>query len=235
MIGLPPLSWMRESSSNVRVFGLLALPKNSTQNAGSNENEANEEDCPYDAPSAEAGRVTSRAVDLVQNGKQVVACAATRSKKLERPTPVPESVSLMLLIWSRRGWRRRKGQRGRGDVGRSKLHGEYNGRRKVRGGLGGQSADKVEGRGMLHCWSAPHMRRSLVYLARILTSIAMVHSCQSDPYIHVQTKVRMIFWLRSWWHVRGKSSRRKLLQSREVSPEVRSYERREDNRPQPAA
>lgn len=109
---------MRESNSNVRLFGLLAFPKNSTQNAGSNENEANEEDCPYDAPSAEAGSVMSRVVDLVQNGKQVVACAAKRSKKLEYHTLVPELVDLMLLLLSSfRGWRPWKSQGGRGEVG----------------------------------------------------------------------------------------------------------------------
>ncbi len=83
-MGLPPLSVIRESSSKVSLFGALALPKNSTQNAGSKENDANEVDCPYEAPCAEAGMVRSTAVELLDDGKQVAVRATRRARQLER-------------------------------------------------------------------------------------------------------------------------------------------------------
>lgn len=55
IIGDPPCSTIRSRSPNVNAFGLLALPKNSTQKAGSNENEANEFACGIEAFSAVRG------------------------------------------------------------------------------------------------------------------------------------------------------------------------------------
>ena len=49
IMGDPPCSTIRSRRPKVNAFGLLALPKNSTQNAGSNENEANEFACGMEA------------------------------------------------------------------------------------------------------------------------------------------------------------------------------------------
>lgn len=55
MDGRPPLSMICESSWKVSGFGSLALPKNSTQNAGSNEKDANDELSSIEAPAALSG------------------------------------------------------------------------------------------------------------------------------------------------------------------------------------
>jgi hypothetical protein len=55
IIGEPPCSTMRSRRPKVNAFGVLALPKNSTQNAGSNENEANEFECGIEASCAVRG------------------------------------------------------------------------------------------------------------------------------------------------------------------------------------
>ena len=49
MIGDPPCSTIRSRSPKVNALGLLAFPKNSTQNAGSNEKEAKEFACGIEA------------------------------------------------------------------------------------------------------------------------------------------------------------------------------------------
>ena len=100
MMGLPPLSVIRESSSNVSLFGALALPKNSTQNAGSKENEANEADCPYEAPCAEAGMVTSTAVELLDDGKQMAVRATRKARKLERHARLSAAANFMWMMVS---------------------------------------------------------------------------------------------------------------------------------------
>lgn len=60
IMGLPPCFTMRSSRPNVSAFGELPLPKNSTQNAGSNENEANEFECGIDALAALGGIESSQ-------------------------------------------------------------------------------------------------------------------------------------------------------------------------------
>lgn len=58
MIRLPPRSVMRESSSKVSGFGELALPKNSTQKAGSKENDAKDGEWGIEDPAAVDGMLS---------------------------------------------------------------------------------------------------------------------------------------------------------------------------------
>ena len=55
---------MRLRNSKVKVLGLLALPKNSYQNAGSKENEAYDGVWPIDAPDVEEGTFSWMAFGL---------------------------------------------------------------------------------------------------------------------------------------------------------------------------
>lgn len=61
-------------------FGSDAFPKNSTQKAGSNENDWNEAECGMDAPAAEAGISTCTTPSLALLGSAA-----------ELPTPVVKS------------------------------------------------------------------------------------------------------------------------------------------------
>ena len=82
MRGLPPCSWILDSALKVRLFGLLALPKNSTQNAGSKEKEAKELLCGMEAPAAVFGTVKEDA--LVQSFVGCAYVAVTASEMAAR-------------------------------------------------------------------------------------------------------------------------------------------------------
>ena len=55
---------------------MLAVPKNSTQNAGSNENEAKELLCGMEAPVADLGVLKVTALEHPPRGYASTACAA---------------------------------------------------------------------------------------------------------------------------------------------------------------
>jgi hypothetical protein len=63
MTGLPPCSWILFNTLKVRLLGVLALPKKSTQKAGSNEKEAKELLCGIEAPSAVFGMLRLSALE----------------------------------------------------------------------------------------------------------------------------------------------------------------------------
>jgi len=77
MMGLPPRSVIRESNSKVSGFGELALPKNSTQKAGSKENEAKEGECGIEDPAA-----VDKTLSLIASGQPLTGVALARRTAL---------------------------------------------------------------------------------------------------------------------------------------------------------
>jgi len=67
---------MRLSRLKASLFGVLELPKNSTQNAGSNEKDAKEGSCSIDAPSAVFGIFKERISPWLLVGCEVTVRAA---------------------------------------------------------------------------------------------------------------------------------------------------------------
>lgn len=68
-VGRPPRSMMCDNSWKVSSLGWDALPKNSTQKAGSKEKDENDVECSIDAPVAELGIANVISGVRSENGK----------------------------------------------------------------------------------------------------------------------------------------------------------------------